>query len=766
MRRPSLLFLVLVLALGCGKKAPPPPPPDAGGGEEAEGEGTTDPSERDKLLAALKGRKSEAQRDAAEAIATLAEADPSVIDALIDMLKDKSNVGLGKINSGQINSTREAAAVALLRCGAKGETALKDRGIAILREGLNDKDAAVREHTAYTLGVFGPKVKVLSLSLQRLCTDPDPNVRIAAFDALRTVGVADVSQIAALLTDKDATVRRPAAELILGLTEIPGDAVPALTRALDDDDDMIRVAGAEGIAAAAPKGTGALTAEKLAAVIARSYPPKYDAKTDRLDGPEASYWKALLRIGKPAVPAITTLLTHTNPRVRVLAARSLGDIGEAAKPAADALRKLLADEFADVVIEAVCTLYRLGEGDANTERLIALGLQSTERGVAAAAVSAIARMGPAGKPLIPRALEQLESPRPEARYAAVMFVGLLPPDEAAKAVPALAKRVTDETVEIRRAVGIVLERLGPVGSPAADAVGKAMLAEPDDIAKEQFVNALVAMGPGAKPAIAGLVPLVNTPAVGVVMRVKVIGAVAVADPGSGDVAAALVKAATDKDPTVRSAVAGAMGKLTPLPPDARAALVKFARDDSRLPVRSAAVRALAEAGAKAKGAKGELEAIADGKMLGLALWAKVALAAVDGDVTKAAGTIRAGLGDRRGEVRTAAAQALPLVGPTTADVPALVKILKEPGAEAKEAAAVALGKIGPPAKEAVTRLTELLTDKESEVRIAAAEALGRIGPGALPAAAKLRELLRDPLVAATARRAMDRIGIPDDGGKK
>ena len=73
---------------------------------------------------------------------------------------------------------------------------------------------------------------------------------------------------------------------------------------------------------------------------------------------------------------------------------------------------------------------------------------------------------------------------------------------------------------------------------------------------------------------------------------------------------------------------------------------------------------------------------------------------------------------------------------------------------------------GEAAKEAVPRLAEALADRNSEVRIAAAEALGRIGPAAMPAAAKLREAVKDPLVAATARRAMDRIGIKDDGPKK
>ena len=38
-----------------------------------------------------------------------------------------------------------------------------------LREGLADKDPAIREHTAHTLGVIGPPAKSLSNQLLRVC---------------------------------------------------------------------------------------------------------------------------------------------------------------------------------------------------------------------------------------------------------------------------------------------------------------------------------------------------------------------------------------------------------------------------------------------------------------------------------------------------------------------------------------------------------------------------------------------------------------------
>ena len=141
--------------------------------------------------AALKTGRADARRDAADALAELAEEDAEVVPALVELLRDKSNAGPGKTLAAQVSSTREAAVVALLRCGPTGEAALRDKGYPILRDGLADPSPAVREHTAYTIGLLGPKAKTLAPDLQKLCTNPDARVRGAAFDALRSVGGAD-----------------------------------------------------------------------------------------------------------------------------------------------------------------------------------------------------------------------------------------------------------------------------------------------------------------------------------------------------------------------------------------------------------------------------------------------------------------------------------------------------------------------------------------------------------------------------------------------
>src|SRR5262249_22029080 len=122
-----------------------------------------------------------------------------------------------------------------------------------------------------------------------------------------------------------------------------------------------------------------------------------------------------------------------------------------------------------------------------------------------------------------------------------------PPAEATKVASEMGKLATDIDSDVRSNLGRVLEKIGPAGAPAAEALGNALKEERDSTVRDQFVDALIAMGPGAKPAVPGLLPLLADKDVSNQMRVKIIAAVAVADPASADVSSALVKVAADKD---------------------------------------------------------------------------------------------------------------------------------------------------------------------------------------------------------------------------
>lgn len=768
MRQVAPLCLFVLIAMGCGRKPEAPAPaPEPEPAPIVEARTPAEPLERDRLLAAVKTKQGDTRRKAAEAVAALAASDPAIIDALVELLRDPATAGPGRTHPTAITSTREAAAFALLWCGPKGEEALKEKGLPMLREGLSSRDPAIREHTAHTLGKLGETAAPLAAHLQRLCKDEDENVRSVAFDSLRSVGVADPAAIAALLNDANPDVRRRAAEAFYLLTDVPANAVGSLTRALDSEDEVVRLAAATGIAAAGPKAATPATARKLADAINKSYPEEFNPETAVVDGPEFTYWIALGRLGKPAVAPTTELLAHKNMLVRMLAVRTLGELGDVAKESAPAVGKLLTDPFANVALEAVVTLCRFGDRNPDIDGMMKAALASTNPGVAAAAVAAVPRMGDRGRPYLPEIVAKLGSPMPDVRWAAVAVVGTMEPAEAAKQVPALAKLATDEEPLIRAQVGRVLEKLGPAAAPAAAAIGRALIVEMNDLVREDFVAALIAMGPEARPAVPGLLPLVGDNSLPVMLRAKVIRAVSVADPRSPQVANTLVHAADDADISVRMAAARAMGKLDPLPDEARAALVKLARNDREARVRWAAVRGLADAGPRAAAAKPELEAIATGKLPGIDLLARVAIQAINGDVRKAGGAVRAALTDRNTNMRMAGAESLLMVGPAASDVPVLTRLLREGDMRIRLPAATALGIIGEPAKEAVPRLTELLGDGEAEVRLAAAETLGRIGPAALPAATKLKDAARaEPALEPTVRKALERIGVKEEAVKR
>jgi HEAT repeat protein len=763
MRQLILLALLFAIASGCSKKQPAADqggPADKG---DANTPADTTAADRTRLLNALKGLNQKYKQDAVDELSVWVDTDPESVDALLELLKDKLNAGAGKTHPMQITSTREAAARALLLAGPKGEAALKEKGFAALREGLTDKNAAVQEHTAYTIGVLGSLAKPLSPDVMKLCTSADEHVRGRAFDTLRSIGITDVVGFSKLLTNDDRNVINLAAELAPSLTEIPTDAVPSLAAALDNEVDTIRTSVAAALVNAGPKASAAVPA--LIEAIKKTYPQDFARMGPYEPGSDLAYWRALSAIGQPAVEATSGLLTHKNPIVRSYAAQVLGEIGTPAKPAAEKLKAALKDNYGNVAIEAAVALCRLGESKDDAVALVKLAMDSPT-GVAQFAIDSIPRMGEAGKSLIPLALAKLESNNVSARYAAVGLVENLPPVDVAKVATKVGKLATDAEPAVRRRVGIVLEKTGAASFAAAEALGKAIPAESDMVIREQFIDALIAMGPGARPALPALLPLVNQQDTPLSQRMRLLTAIAVADPSSKEVATVLLKSAGDSEQDIRATAATAMGKLNPMPADALTKLVTMAKSDKGTKARVAALQALAQAGKAARPVKADVEAIAAGKLPEFALLAKVALAAMDENTNKAAADIRAGLGNKNLQVRSAAAESLLLIGPAQSDLPALTRLGKDASATTRCAVAKCLGRLGPAAKDAVPVLIKLLDAQEGDVRIAAADALGEIGPAALPAVTKLKEvrgtaMFSDPAAAPAARKALEKLGIKD-----
>lgn len=95
-------------------------------------------------------------------------------------------------------------------------------------------------------------------------------------------------------------------------------------------------------------------------------------------------------------------------------------------------------------------------------------------------------------------------------------------------------------------------------------------------------------------------------------------------------------------------------------------------------------------------------------------------------------------------IRQAAAGALGYMGPQAeAAVPALVKSMRDKDAVGRADAALALGKIGVGSDEVVNALTKVLTDPHPSVRCNAAFSLAQFGKAAEAAVPALTRLLED-----------------------
>src|SRR5262249_29735318 len=200
-----------------------------------------------------------------------------------------------------------------------------------------------------------------------------------------------------------------------GLPEVPADAVTTLIAALGEQDPSIRIAAASALITAGTKAAPAV--EALVRTINATYPKQQDPMKQYQVGAEVMYWRALASIGEPAVAPTSTLLSHSNQIVRMLAAMTLGEIGPPAKTAAEKLRGALKDQFGEVAIEAAGALCRLGDSKQDAIETMKRAMEAPNT-TAGYAIDAIPRMGETGKELVPIAMSKLASPNPNARFAA------------------------------------------------------------------------------------------------------------------------------------------------------------------------------------------------------------------------------------------------------------------------------------------------------------------------------------------------------------
>jgi HEAT repeat protein len=296
--------------------------------------------------------------------------------------------------------------------------------------------------------------------------------------------------------------------------------------------------------------------------------------------------------------------------------------------------------------------------------------------------------------------------------------------KATGAVPVLAEALKDEDPATRRSTAMKLAEFGPAAKEAVPALLAAMRGT-DSTLQATAAYALWRVSNEAKDPVATLIAVLGDKdhkesRWEAALWLHKMG------PPAKEAVPALCAALSDQDDRLRSKVAEALGAIHSQAELAVPALVKSLDDPDWL-VRCYAGKALGEFGPEAR---------------------------------KAVLPLSEALTDRDGHVKVAAALALwKIEGKTDPAVPVLIQTLNGEDARSysPEAAAEALGEIGPPAEAAIPDLTAALKHDSRGLRIAAAGALWKITKKPEPAVSVFIKALqdRDLLDDSDTARALD-----------
>jgi len=235
---------------------------------------------------------------------------------------------------------------------------------------LNSMSCNTRRAACRALGKIGDTRAITPLI--RVLGDEDPGVRREAVQALTCHGMPLTQALIKALEDKSPVVRANAA-LVLGHIK-DATAADRLVGLLEDKDMDVRKTAAVTLESRGWKPKNDIEkvyyliakAEKnwktLASLGSSAIGPLCNELRYKYKYPRINTEKSLIEIGKPAVASLAKMLCYKNINVREIAAKLLGDIGDAG--AVEPLIEMLKDKEKRARLKAVKALMKINDPKA------------------------------------------------------------------------------------------------------------------------------------------------------------------------------------------------------------------------------------------------------------------------------------------------------------------------------------------------------------------------------------------------------------------
>jgi HEAT repeat protein len=520
----------------------------------------------------------QAEDSVATLIGNLASSDQSVQLRAIDelgMQKEKAAEAVTPLTELLKSDSAKVRAHAAHSLGEIGPAARP--AVDSLSQLLKDADETVRRQAVQAIGDIRPGPQVMVPLCVKLLEDPDPGVRLRVMNAIADAGARAVPGLIAALDNEKAAYW--ACLILRDIGPDAKDAVPALTKKLQDKDPEVR---REAILALAAVGKEAESAvEPIAAAV-----------KDEITCGAATY--ALGRIGQIPADVEPTVRANAKSSDKVLSTASLWALArvhpedkELFREVAERLIPRLKDTDLIVRQTVAHALLSLPPDPEITMPIWAKVFQDADDTTIRHALGAVAAQG---APAVPRLIDALKNQK--ARGYVIYALGEMRAT-AAPAAEVLAALVNDKDPLIAREAAISLAKIGPAAKAAVPELAK-VLADGDAAKVPAVAYALGRIGPDAKAALPALRDVLKSK--------KSVAAEASAwaltqiEPESEEIATevlpVLVKALSSRHVHVRLGAVEALGGIAAKTDAAREALQKAASSDKEPAVRAAAAKAM------------------------------------------------------------------------------------------------------------------------------------------------------------------------------